>query len=233
MGSAPSAGQSKVDFVHEILRARIVNSEYAAGQRLIIDTLSKEVGVSQAPIREALRRLEAEGLVDYGANAGPSIVRLDKQDWFNLMEMKAVIEAYATRAAVPFITADDITELRSLNTRLSQALEAFDLESWSAHNRAFHELIRSRCPNQRMVGELEDLSQWADTVSRLVFSHERGFIIQVLGLSAGRETIAAHEQILDAVERGAADGALEDLSRAHTLALVKQVQDRLRANEVA
>lgn len=233
MGSATPAAQSKVDFAHDILRARIVNSEYAAGQRLVIDTLAKEVGVSQAPIREALRRLEAEGLVEYGTNSGPSIVWLDKQDWFNLMEMKAVLEAYATRAAVPFFAAADIAELRTLNDQLAQALDKYDFESWSEYNRAFHGLIRSKCPNQRLVDELRDLSQWADTVSRLVFARERGFIIQMLGLSAGRETIAAHEQIIDAIESGAADGSLEEISRVHTLALVQQVREKLRARDVA
>lgn len=231
MASDSGGPRSKVDYAFDILRARIVNSEYSAGQRLVIDTLAKEVGVSQAPIREALRRLEAAGLVEYGANSGPSIARLDKQDWFNLMEMRAVLEAYATRAAVPSMTDDDVEELRKLNADMKVELERYDFETWSALNRAFHGVIRSRCPNRRLVDELQSLSQWADTVSRLVFARERGFIIQMLGMSAGHETLAAHEQIITAIATGAADGALEEISRQHTLTLVRQVQDKLRGSE--
>ncbi|OZF42716.1 GntR family transcriptional regulator [Rhodococcus sp. 14-2470-1a] len=231
MASDNGAPQSKVDFAFDILRNRIINSEYSAGQRLVIETLAKEVGVSPAPIREALRRLEAEGLVEYSTNSGPCIARLNKQDWFNLMEMRAVLEAYATRAAVPTMTADDIAELRRLNAEMKDELERYDFESWSGLNRAFHGLIRSRCPNQRLVDELRSLSQWADTVSRLVFARDRGIIIQMLGMSAGRETLSAHEKIIDAIASGAADGSLEEISREHTLALVRQVQDKLRASE--
>ena len=225
--------QSKVDFAHEILRERIVGSQYAAGQRLIIDKLVKDIGVSQAPIREALRRLEAEGLVEYGANSGPSIVQLDKDHWFNLMEMKAVMEAYATRSAAPHLSAEEIAELRETNGRLLGALEDFDFESWTSLNRRFHGLIHDRCPNFLLIQELKRLSQWTDTVSSLVFARERGIIIQTLGLSAGKETINFHTRIIDAIENGETDGSLEEISREHTLVLVRRVQEKLSARAAA
>jgi DNA-binding GntR family transcriptional regulator len=155
-----TATQSKVDFAHEILRTRIVGSQYAAGQRLIIDNLVKDIGVSQAPLREALRRLEAEGLVEYGTNSGPSIVQLDKTHWFNLMEMKAVMEAYATRAAAPLLSAEEISALRETNGKLMGALDEFDFEAWTTLNRQFHEMIHNRCPNVLLIQELQRLSQW-------------------------------------------------------------------------
>jgi DNA-binding GntR family transcriptional regulator len=228
-----AVGQSKVEYAHEILRERIVNSVYAAGQRLVIDSLAKDIGVSQAPIREALRRLEAEGLIEYGAHSGPAIVQLEKDDWFNLMEMKAVNEAYATRAAGPALTADDFTQLRSINSRMLSALEEYDFEAWSALNRQFHSVIYGRCPNRRLIEELQRLSQWTDTVSSLVFSRERGIIIQTLGFSAGRETIDSHERIVEALEQGRFDASLEEISRDHTLVLVRRVQEKLAARSVA
>lgn len=228
-----SVAPSKVEFAHQILRERIVNSEYSAGQRLVIDSLTKEIGVSQAPIREALRRLEAEGLVEYGANSGPSIVQLSKEDWFNLMEMKAVMEAYATRAAAPCLTEADLVALRQTNEQLQVALDGYDFDEWSILNRTFHGLIYRHCPNRRLVEEVNRLSQWADTVSSLVFARERGIIIQTLGLSAGKETIEAHARILEALERGQADSALEEICRDHTLVLVRRVQEKLNARAVA
>jgi DNA-binding GntR family transcriptional regulator len=232
--TAPApATQSKVDYAHEILRNRIVGSQYAAGQRLIIDNLVKDIGVSQAPIREALRRLEAEGLVEYGANSGPSIVQLDKTHWFNLMEMKAVMEAYATRAAAPLLSAEEISALRETNDSLLGALEDFDFESWTSLNRRFHEMIHDRCPNALLIQELQRLSQWTDTVSSLVFARERGIIIQTLGLSAGKETIGFHTRIIDAIENGEADASLEEISREHTLVLVRRVQEKLNSRPAA
>ena len=136
-----TATQSKVDFAHEILRTRIVGSQYAAGQRLIIDNLVKDIGVSQAPIREALRRLEAEGLVEYGTNSGPSIVQLDKTHWFNLMEMKAVMEAYATRAAAPLLSSEEISALRETNGKLLGALDEFVQSFFPYRHAAVHDWV--------------------------------------------------------------------------------------------
>ena len=233
MSTTPAAAPSKVEFAHKILHERIVNSQYAAGQRLVIDTLVKDIGVSQAPIREALRRLEAEGLVEYGANSGPSIVQLSKDDWYNLMEMKAVLEAYATRAAAPLLSAEEVGELRATNKKLLEALEELDFDAWTELNRRFHGLIHDRCPNRLLIQELQRLSQWTDTVSSLVFARERGIIIQTLGLSAGRQTIGFHEQIVDAIESGRADAALEEISREHTLVLVRRVKEKLSSRVVA
>ena len=180
-----------------------------------------------------MRRLEAEGLVEYGANSGPSIVQLDKTHWFNLMEMKAVMEAYATRAAAPLLTAEEIAALRETNDSLLGALEEFDFESWTSLNRRFHEMIHDRCPNALLIQELQRLSQWTDTVSSLVFARERGIIIQTLGLSAGKETIGFHTRIIDAIENGEADASLEEISREHTLVLVRRVQEKLNSRPAA
>jgi DNA-binding GntR family transcriptional regulator len=131
------------------------------------------------------------------------------------------------------MTAEDFAQLRSINARMLTALEEYDFEGWSALNRQFHSVIYGRCPNRRLIEELQRLSQWTDTVSSLVFSRERGIIIQTLGFSAGRETIDSHERIVEALEQGRFDASLEEISRDHTLVLVRRVQEKLAARSVA
>src|SRR5579884_1782285 len=72
---------NKQERVYSILRERIVSGAYSPGHRLVIDALAREMGVSQAPIREALRRLESEGWVIYHRNVGPQVAPIDLRQW--------------------------------------------------------------------------------------------------------------------------------------------------------
>src|SRR5690349_10364418 len=112
--AAAALGNKQMVAYHHI-RSRIERGEYSPGQRLVIDQLAAELGMSQVPIREAMRRLEAEYLIQYAANLGPMVVPYDAQGWLNLMESIAVLEGYATEAAAAALSRADIGQLEEAN----------------------------------------------------------------------------------------------------------------------
>jgi len=222
------ATQSKQETVYNILKSRIEQLQYAPSQRLVIDTLARELGISQVPIREAIRRLEAEGLVHYSANTGPIVAPVSRDQWFQLKEIVAVLEGYATASAAPNIGPSEIAVLRKINSDMEKALTALDLPTWLSKNREFHEVIHAQCENKALAAELSDAIRRTDTVSLLVFARERGVIIQTLGINFGRETIKNHEEIITALAQRAPASRIERITRRHVLDPVMHVKRALQ-----
>jgi DNA-binding GntR family transcriptional regulator len=216
--------QSKQETVYKILRERIEQSQYAPSQRLVIDSIARELGISQVPIREAIRRLEAEGLVLYSANSGPCVAPVSREQWFQLMEMLAVLEGYATAAAARQIGPAEIKSLRRIRDGMEEALAELDLPGWTSAHREFHRLIHSRCDNRFLVDQIEQIIQRADRVSLLAFARERGVIIYTLGVRTGKEIIQKHADIIAALSQKAPSSRIERITRQHVLDPVKQVK---------
>ncbi len=226
--------QTKQETVYKILRERIEQSQYAPSQRLVIDSIARELGISQVPIREAIRRLEAEGLVLYSANSGPFVAPVSREQWFQLMEMLAVLEGYATAAAAARIGPAEIKLLRKIKDRMEEALAGLDFPAWTSAHREFHRVIHGHCDNQFLVDQIEHIIQRADRVSLLAFARERGVIIYTLGVRTGKEIIEKHADIIAALARKAPASRIERITRQHVLEPVKQVRrllERERLNK--
>lgn len=221
------ATQSKQERVYDILKSRIEHLQYAPSQRLVIDSLARELGISQVPIREAIRRLEAEGLVHYSANSGPIVAPVTRDQWFQMREIIAVLEGYATASAAPNIGAAEIAVLRKINAEMEAALTNLDLPTWLDKNREFHQVIHSRCGNASLAAEISDMLKRSDTVSLLVFARERGIIIETLGIKTARETIKQHEEIITALAQGAPASRVERITRRHVLDPITHVKRAL------
>ena len=98
---------NKQQMAYEHIKTGIEGGSFAPGQRLVIDSLARDLAVSQVPVREAIRRLEAEGLVKFSANSGAVVAGADPQLWFQFMELLALMEGYATATACASITKRD------------------------------------------------------------------------------------------------------------------------------
>ena len=199
---------SRVDLAYGTIRERIVNGTYSPGYRLVLDELARELGVSPVPIREAIRRLEAEGYVDFQRNIGARVATFDEREFEQTLHVVALLEGYATALAAPHMRRSDITRARRVNQRMRASLPDLNALQFSELNREFHFAIYDRCPNQHIRGLLE--AQWSrlDTIRRSVFL----FV-------PGRSTysVAEHDEILDLIADGAAPEAIEQAARAHKL----------------
>jgi DNA-binding GntR family transcriptional regulator len=215
---APAA--SKHEIAYEQIKARIVDGTYGPGYRLVLEALAREFGFSPVPVREAIRRLEAEGYVEFIRNVGARVAHLDTAAYEQAMQALALLEGYATALAAPKMRRADLRRARSINARMAEALLSFDPASFTELNHEFHNVIVQRCPNDRIRGLAA--GEWArlDLVRRTAFAF-------VPGRAHG--SVAEHDRIIDLIEAGAEAHEIELAAREHKLgtlrALVQRGQD--------
>src|SRR6266540_1350315 len=147
---AAPAPTSLVELAYNTIRERITSGAYGPGYRLVLDELAREIGSSPVPVREAIRRLEAEGYVDFQRHVGARVVSFDEREFDEAVQVIAVLEGYATALAAPHMRRTDLARARKVNDRMLAALSDFDPVHFSALNREFHFVIYDRCPNANL-----------------------------------------------------------------------------------
>ncbi|HEU5469172.1 MAG TPA: GntR family transcriptional regulator [Actinophytocola sp.] len=199
---------SRVELAYATIRERITTGVYGPGYRLVLDELAREIGSSPVPVREAVRRLEAEGYVDFQRHVGARVASFDEHEFEQAVQVVAVLEGYATALAAPRMRRTDIAKARKVNDRMRAALADCDPIRFSTLNREFHFVIYDRCPNTHIRSLLE--AQWSrlDTIRRSVFAFVPG---------RARSSVAEHAELLDLIAVGAPADRLERLARAHKL----------------
>ena len=152
---------NKQERTYEILRDRIHTGVYPPMARLNIDGLARELGVSPIPVREALRRLEAQGWVRFRPNAGAIVSPVDETSWEQAMAALAVLEGAATADAQRHLRTADFTRLRKIAAEMENQN---DPGRFGQLNRRLHAAIVARCGNACL---LELLQQTHDKLDRI------------------------------------------------------------------
>src|SRR5437879_13133192 len=161
------AAPNKHELAYRLIGERIEAAAYQPGQRLVIDALARDLNMSQVPIREAIRRLQAEGWVTYRHNSGPEIANIGLEQWQATMEVQAVLEGYATALGAPNVRKEDVRVLRQHVAAMQRAMERFDLLGFSDGNRAFHNVIYARCPNPVLVERISETQAQLDAMREI------------------------------------------------------------------
>lgn len=152
----PAGELSKHEAAYRTLRQRILDGRYGPGYRLVLSGLARDLAVSPVPIREAIRRLEAEGLVTFERNVGARVATLTDDAWEEIVEMLALLDGYAVRQAQPMLTPELLDEAGQINAELRRQLtEGVDNDAVMALHRRFHRLIYSRATNAYLVDALD------------------------------------------------------------------------------
>jgi DNA-binding GntR family transcriptional regulator len=146
--AAPLRSQA-VDY----LRSAIVTGVYAPGSRLLEKKLIDELGVSRTVIRESLRQLETERLVDIVANYGPIVHTLTKREAIGLYEIRAVLEALAARNAAAHATQDQVGQLRAALDQIREAAAGGDIRKTLELKSVFYDALVSASGNPT-IGEV-------------------------------------------------------------------------------
>lgn len=207
--STPAPSLSKSQLSYDFIKTRIENSSYTPGYRLVLGAIAGELGVSVVPVREAIRRLEAEGLVQFERNIGAQVAMVDPREYEVTMQTLSLVEGWATAASAPLMSSDDIARARAINDLLADTLQHFDPVAFTRLNLDFHSVLFEHCPNPHIL-ELVDRG-WA----RLRALRESTFSF-VPGRA--RESVAEHAHILDLIDGGADAVELEFAARNHRLA---------------
>ncbi len=130
--------QTKMDFAAEFLRSGIQLGEFGPGQRIEPAAVAATLGVSITPVREALRLLEADGLVVAEAHRSFRVAEFDTADVDQLYALRALVESKVTAAAVPRLSDTDVEELGRLAQLHSRAVKAGDRQASARHTRDWH-----------------------------------------------------------------------------------------------
>jgi DNA-binding GntR family transcriptional regulator len=153
----PSDGQS-VNVVYARLRGDILSGALTPGAELAQMRLAKELGVSRTPLREALRMLMREGLVEGEPNRSLRVTRLSLEDMDQHWASRIALETIAIRIAVPLLTVQDFAGFEGDLAQMDYLGEAGDFEAWDVAHRAFHQRMVKPAGEgiARALGELTD-----------------------------------------------------------------------------
>jgi DNA-binding GntR family transcriptional regulator len=209
--SAPET-LTKQERVYRAIRERILSGAYGPGYRVVIDALASELGVSALPVREAIRRLEAEGLVVFRPNAGAHVAPADPGLFDEEMTVLAVLEGYATALAAPRLGEAETARLSAITDAMEEALERLDALAFGRLNQEFHGLVYEHCPNAALVDLLRDVARRLDAIRRTVF-------VQIP--YRGAESVAEHRRLIELIDGSAPAARIEAAARAHKLATVE------------
>lgn len=183
--------------VHTLLREAIITGGIQPGERLVERDLAEKFAASRTPVRAAIKRLAAEGLVDQSPNRGAVVKRLSIADTVQLLYVREALEAMACRLAAENGPRDAIARLLVIVDRMEKVTEASDFVSYYRLSGEFHALIHGAAAN----GPLSKLVDQVNIqVARFQFRNL---------LLAGRipESVAEHREIAQAIAAGDADRA--------------------------
>jgi DNA-binding GntR family transcriptional regulator len=180
------------------VRKYLLDGSLAEGERLTEESVASRLGISKSPVREALNRLETEGLIVISPRRGAFVRRFSLVETRDLYNVREVLETYAVRVAE--ITPRLIDELEQSIERTKEHLRSGDKLRHVDEDMRFHSLLAASSGNSELVGMLENV-QHKSLLSRAKTFH----------LSAPA-TPAGHTKILEALRRGERDAAVEALS---------------------
>lgn len=214
MSQTAAERRALVDKLASQLHARVLSGELPSGTRLRQEALAEEFGVSRTPVREALRKLEAGGLVEVQPNRGAVVRGLSPREIRDAYEVRAALEALAAKLAAERISREQLQRLEHVQGEFRAALEQTvarrrggrevgkpEILRWGSANDDFHQTIHEGSGNEVLAGTLAQLHRnFPRDLSRLVIGESTAML---------EANVREHEAILDALSRHDATAAYE------------------------
>ncbi len=204
------------------LRQLILTGELAPECAITENSIVERLAIGKTPVREAMRRLVLEGLLDVTPRLGYTVVGISQQDVDDLFQLRVITEVAAAQLAIERISDGALDRLEELGTVGYDPHDPDSLLEYTRVNAEFHDIIGSLSGNRRL----------ADLVTRLMTESRR--FVQVANLTGnhGREVIAQHKAIVDALRAGDRDAVAEAV-RAHVTDSWTLVLDSIGATSAA
>lgn len=202
VAAASAQRQLLRDSVFQRIRDAIIDGTLEPGERLLDAELSSWLGVSRTPIREALARLEAAGLVETKPGRYTIVSPIEPRTVADAQAVTAAMHELAVRAAVPRLTATDLTAMRAANDAFATALTSGDVVTASTADDAFHAVPVDRADNAAIRVVLDQYTPVLRRVERIRFAS-----------LVGRESVAQHARIVELAAAGDAEGAALEARR--------------------
>jgi DNA-binding GntR family transcriptional regulator len=191
--------------VYSYLRSAIVSGNIPPEERLVEETIARERGVSRTPVREALHKLEKEGLIEHFPNRGFTVIRETESHVAEIFEIRSILEGHILRTACESATDEFLSELKLLVGEAKRCLAQSKIEELHHYNTLFHDRInRQVSGRERLKGLVKDLKEYV--------LRYRSATLRFPGGAA--RTIQGHEKIILALETRDRD-LCERVMRAH------------------
>ncbi|MGW4927951.1 GntR family transcriptional regulator [Agromyces sp. NPDC004153] len=208
--------ESKSQLAYRFIRERIDDGRYVPGYRLVLGSIAKELDVSVVPVREAIRRLEAEGLVTFERNVGAQVALIKETEYLHTMQTLSLVEGAATALSAPYLTAQHLRRAREVNERMRRTLDDFDPHRFTELNLEFHAVLFEECPNPHIL----DLVHRGWNRMRMLRDSSFSFVP-----GRARESVDEHDRIVDLIEQGADPLEIELAARRHRTATLDAMLD--------
>ncbi len=192
-GGVPA--RQSAEYVYRRVREAILNGELPPGETMSQVVLAEEMGVSRTPLREALRMLQGEGLVEARPNRRVRVAPISAADLEELYAVRVALEAQALRLAVPRMTPEDIGRLEGSMAEMAHYAEEGDMRRWLLPHADYHRRL-TVLAGERFAALLTQLYDHAERYRRL---H--------IGFGPSAWATADHRDILDAVKSGDVQGS--------------------------
>jgi len=217
MAKVPGPKIRKKQQAYEFIRAKILDGEYEPGFHIIVDRVARDLDLSTIPVREAIQQLEAEGLIQVFPYSGAVVQLINENEYYETMEVLAILEGAATARAAKHLTETDIKELESLNSYMKDALNNFEFELFTSLNMKFHTIINNRCDNLYLIERLTQAWQRIRHVVHAGFS----FVPQRM-----KGSVEEHDELIRMFRSETPEDEIEMFVRKHTIYTSVEVKKR-------
>jgi DNA-binding GntR family transcriptional regulator len=209
----PDDEASLTEKAYQAISSAIARLELKPGEALTQDRLAKWLSISRTPVREALRRLEQDGIIHTAPGRGLVVAELTLKDAQDLLEMLSVLDTHAAYLAAQRRTQEQADRLREIAQALLQAAEHNDIEAWEKIDQPYHETLLDASGNMFLRRSIEDVRR---RLQRLTYH----LAVQPEHLLAGsHEHVALAEAIYDRQADLAAETMRQHLEIMHAKAM--------------
>jgi DNA-binding GntR family transcriptional regulator len=199
------------EIVFDYLRDAIMNGDLKPGERLMENTIAEQLGVSRTPVREAIRKLDKEDFITMVPRKGAYVSTLTPKKILDVLEVRRVLEGFATELAAERMSEQEKKELRRCFEKFDKYREKENVQGMIDKDREFHDLIFQASKNDKLINLVTELHEQFHRF-RLIYFHE---------YSSYANVQVWHERILTSIEAGNAEEAkrhakshVEDIEKA-------------------
>ena len=212
------------EIAYEVLKHAIITGEIPAGERIVETDYADRLHISRTPLREALRKLERDGLVEYVLRRGVVVRAFTIADVEEIYTIRTALEMLTLHAIIEKATAEDIASLRAHLHEMDDLIEAKDFDALSPVTRAFHRQMTNLCSQNRILRVIEGQDEFITRFSAMAIRQEDQL------LDAHKE----HYALVDFIEQrdlaGCQDLPERHITRAKEMCLAALAEQRKHQN---
>lgn len=177
------------DVIFNTIREAIIAGELKPGERLMEVQLAEKMGVSRTPVREAIRKLELEGMVEMIPRKGAHVAEVSVKDIMDVLEVRASLDGLATSLAAMRITPEEVKELKHVYSQFVANVEKENVNGTIKKDVEFHDVIYRASRNDKLIQISNNLKEQV----------QRFRVIYLKGFGSTRDVIREHDQIIEAI----------------------------------